>query len=177
MVSQRARETAVTRARQDEGKAPGGQVHLSETRKAQRNNLTSIEQGVIPPGAKGRIAELSRAEEDAMRRIDALTTDTDAFDVAAFEEWLKEVVERGSDELVVEAFASRVVFYGGYGIVGSEHKKNPSRLFLPSTGSNNFEMAPRVGFEPTTLRLTAGCSAVELPRNLPIICALSERAR
>jgi hypothetical protein len=27
------------------------------------------------------------------------------------------------------------------------------------------ELAPRVGFEPTTLRLTAGCSAVELPRN------------
>ena len=27
-------------------------------------------------------------------------------------------------------------------------------------------MAPRVGFEPTTLRLTAGCSAVELPRNI-----------
>lgn len=31
-------------------------------------------------------------------------------------------------------------------------------------GSWSF-MAPRVGFEPTTLRLTAGCSAVELPRN------------
>ena len=28
-------------------------------------------------------------------------------------------------------------------------------------------LAPRVGFEPTTLRLTAGCSAVELPRNEP----------
>ncbi len=27
-------------------------------------------------------------------------------------------------------------------------------------------MAPRVGFEPTTLRLTAECSTVELPRNL-----------
>ncbi len=27
------------------------------------------------------------------------------------------------------------------------------------------EMAPRVGFEPTTNRLTAGCSTVELPRN------------
>ena len=26
-------------------------------------------------------------------------------------------------------------------------------------------MAPRVGFEPTTLRLTAGCSTVELSRN------------
>src|SRR2546430_9314808 len=29
------------------------------------------------------------------------------------------------------------------------------------------ELAPRVGFEPTTLRLTAGCSAVELPRKNP----------
>ena len=26
-------------------------------------------------------------------------------------------------------------------------------------------LAPQVGFEPTTLRLTAGCSAVELLRN------------
>ena len=26
-------------------------------------------------------------------------------------------------------------------------------------------LAPRVGFEPTTLRLTAGCSAAELTRN------------
>ena len=26
-------------------------------------------------------------------------------------------------------------------------------------------LAPRAGFEPATLRLTAGCSAVELPRN------------
>ena len=26
-------------------------------------------------------------------------------------------------------------------------------------------MAPRVGLEPTTYRLTAGCSAIELPRN------------
>jgi hypothetical protein len=27
-------------------------------------------------------------------------------------------------------------------------------------------MAPQVGFEPTTLRLTAGCSAIELLRNM-----------
>ena len=27
-------------------------------------------------------------------------------------------------------------------------------------------MAPRVGFEPTTYRLTAECSTVELPRNI-----------
>ena len=31
--------------------------------------------------------------------------------------------------------------------------------------SPKFWMAPRVGFEPTTYRLTAECSAVELPRN------------
>ena len=32
--------------------------------------------------------------------------------------------------------------------------------------SPNYYLAPRVGFEPTTLRLTAGCSTVELPRNI-----------
>src|SRR5690606_2112850 len=30
----------------------------------------------------------------------------------------------------------------------------------------NPSLAPRAGFEPATLRLTAGCSAVELPRNI-----------
>ena len=42
-----------------------------------------------------------------------------------------------------------------------EIKKEPPTC---AGGSWSF-MAPRVGFEPTTLRLTAGCSAVELPRN------------
>jgi hypothetical protein len=28
-----------------------------------------------------------------------------------------------------------------------------------------YEVAPRAGLEPATLRLTAGCSAIELPRN------------
>ena len=51
-----------------------------------------------------------------------------------------------------------------YRLTCMETKKvEPARFNL--TGSNNFKMAPRVGFEPTTLRLTAGCSAVELPRN------------
>ena len=27
-------------------------------------------------------------------------------------------------------------------------------------------LAPRAGLEPATLRLTAGCSAIELPRNI-----------
>lgn len=36
-------------------------------------------------------------------------------------------------------------------------------------------LAPRVGFEPTTLRLTAGCSAIELSRIiiLPFILFLT----
>ena len=33
-------------------------------------------------------------------------------------------------------------------------------------------MAPRAGFEPATLRLTAGCSAVELPRNILLVGVL-----
>ena len=31
--------------------------------------------------------------------------------------------------------------------------------------SERFKMAPQVGLEPTTLRLTAGCSAIELLRS------------
>ena len=33
-------------------------------------------------------------------------------------------------------------------------------------GSQNKIMAPQVGLEPTTLRLTAGCSAIELLRSI-----------
>ena len=47
-------------------------------------------------------------------------------------------------------------------------------------GETNFErsekLAPRAGFEPATLRLTAGCSAVELPRNTERGELHSERA-
>jgi hypothetical protein len=40
-------------------------------------------------------------------------------------------------------------------------KQKPLSIILKGWGL----LAPRVGFEPTTLRLTAGCSTVELPRN------------
>ena len=43
-------------------------------------------------------------------------------------------------------------------IIKSLHKKRRLDAFF-------FLMAPRVGLEPTTLRLTAECSAIELPRN------------
>ena len=39
---------------------------------------------------------------------------------------------------------------------------------LKEKTSPDYCQAPRVGFEPTTLRLTAGCSTVELPRNIPM---------
>ena len=41
-----------------------------------------------------------------------------------------------------------------------EHAKRPKVLKL-----SVFSMAPQVGLEPTTLRLTAECSAIELLRN------------
>ena len=47
------------------------------------------------------------------------------------------------------------------------------------------EVAPRVGLEPTTLRLTAACSTIELPRNkgpmirqlIPFFNGLSQRTK
>ena len=130
----------VEERRESDERLRAAERDLSETRKAQRNILASIEQGIIPPGAKERIAELSRAEEDAMRRIDALTADTNEFDVAAFEEWLKGVAERGSDELVVGAFASRVVLYDGYGIVVMKFQVRAQKEPVESTFAlNGFE--------------------------------------
>ena len=42
-------------------------------------------------------------------------------------------------------------------------KNKRPRFRFGSTGSH---LAPQVGFEPTTLRLTAGCSTAELLRNI-----------
>ena len=53
-----------------------------------------------------------------------------------------------------------------------EKTKNADKIYV--------FLAPRVGFEPTTLRLTAGCSTAELTRNkirkfssqIPFLCPL-----
>src|SRR5215218_2135500 len=45
----------------------------------------------------------------------------------------------------------------------SRHSPTISTVNLAKLLGN---LAPRAGFEPATLRLTAGCSAVELPRNM-----------
>ena len=42
---------------------------------------------------------------------------------------------------------------------------SPGCLPIPPLRLIVSKMAPRVGLEPTTYRLTAGCSAIELPRN------------
>ena len=49
-------------------------------------------------------------------------------------------------------------------VLGQNHKE--IRAFLYKM--HGFHVAPQVGLEPTTLRLTAECSAIELLRN---ICA------
>lgn len=47
-----------------------------------------------------------------------------------------------------------------------EHHVIQKKIAPTEVRAIEIHVAPRVGFEPTTLRLTAGCSAVELPRNL-----------
>ena len=51
-----------------------------------------------------------------------------------------------------------------------EHEKRECNYtpFLVRLINEPAHLAPRVGFEPTTLRLTAGCSAAELTRNIQI---------
>ena len=46
-------------------------------------------------------------------------------------------------------------------------QKSPHRAAIKSYMNCKYlkSLAPRVGFEPTTLRLTAECSTIELPRN------------
>ena len=49
------------------------------------------------------------------------------------------------------------------------------------TACHKIEKAPQVGLEPTTFRLTAGCSTIELPRNRAAVwrrteqCSLGEK--
>ena len=50
--------------------------------------------------------------------------------------------------------------------------KNPGYKRIVGLGGYR-ERAPRTGFEPVTLRLTAACSTVELPRNIG--CAASQK--
>ena len=56
----------------------------------------------------------------------------------------------------------------GWGVAGLISPKAPSRrngCEAGRAGNPLKSLAPRVGFEPTTSRLTAGCSTAELPRN------------
>jgi hypothetical protein len=45
----------------------------------------------------------------------------------------------------------------------------------PVRSQKRFKIAPRVGFEPTTDRLTADCSATELPRKVLIIKSVHKK--
>ena len=51
--------------------------------------------------------------------------------------------------------------------VPEEHKNGHNRQRrLEGANQEQEKLAPQVGFEPTTLRLTAGCSAIELLRSV-----------
>ena len=70
---------------------------------------------------------------------------------------------------------SRVIIFSSEGGTGDRTRTgtritshrilSPRCLPIPPLRLNLYKMAPRVGLEPTTYRLTAGCSAIELPRN------------
>ena len=65
------------------------------------------------------------------------------------------------------------------GSAGQEKGNVPRRGISGQRKSSNSrrELAPRAGLEPATLRLTAGCSAIELPRNGGVhTCGANRRA-
>ena len=61
--------------------------------------------------------------------------------------------------LRVVSQADRTYFSGSNQLLKSKQKN------LPKKGRFSLFLAPRVGFEPTTNRLTADCSTAELSRN------------
>ena len=64
------------------------------------------------------------------------------------------------------------------GSAGRTRTYNPDPSGLTAAGLVAIELAPQVGLEPTTLRLTAECSAIELLRNKrPRIVSNHARAR
>lgn len=67
-----------------------------------------------------------------------------------------------SDEGPNSAFGAYVSFSPEHSHRISRDKEKPVN---PKTDGPH-ELAPRVGLEPTTARLTAECSTIELPRNL-----------
>ncbi len=52
--------------------------------------------------------------------------------------------------------------------IGKSSKKQKEGTFRHLPVSVEITVAPRVGLEPTTLRLTAACSTIELPRNVAV---------
>ena len=65
--------------------------------------------------------------------------------------------------MALKAIGSIVIEYTDSKVRGLTDENLP-RLFS-NTYTQNIKLAPQVGLEPTTLRLTAECSAIELLRN------------
>ena len=75
---------------------------------------------------------------------------------------------RRRGKLTAGGITGRIALFDSCGIMEMNSAQNTKRTrfeYLCPPRVRTIKMAPRVGFEPTTLRLTAGCSAVELPRN------------
>lgn len=88
-------------------------AEIKEIRAAYANILKAIEQGIIPPGSKERIAELQQQEEtlaEELRVAEAIEAVSLDRDRVLF--WLEQVAAAPDDKTLIDVFVARVVLLG-----------------------------------------------------------------
>jgi site-specific DNA recombinase len=88
-------------------------AELKEIRASYANILKAIEQGVIPPGSKERIADLQQQEEtlnEELRIAEAIEAVALDRDRVLF--WLEQVAEAPDAKTLIDVFVARVVLLG-----------------------------------------------------------------
>lgn len=98
---------------------------LAEIKKSNDNLLAAIEQGIIPPGAKERIQELSEAERAARADLAAIEMQFQTFNESDLIEFLVQLAKTDDDELIINAFANQVFLFEDYGVVVLNYHSDP----------------------------------------------------
>ena len=129
-----------------------------EAEKALENIMSAVKMGIIHPSMQEEIDELTSRKNEALAMA-AQIAESCAFDVEDFADFLQFGATL-DDAAVLSAFVGQVVLCDGFALVTLNYKdiKNEPAL-LEVDWFAELQMAPRVGLEPTTLRLTAECSA------------------
>ena len=129
-----------------------------EAEKALENIMSAVKMGIIHPSMQEEIDELTSRKNEALAMA-AQIAESCAFDVEDFADFLQFGATL-DDAAVLSAFVGQVVLCDGFALVTLNYKdiKNEPAL-LEVDWFAELQVAPRVGLEPTTLRLTAECSA------------------